>query len=197
MRRLLVVLGVAALLLLSGGTALAVPPLRLDEQVVDQVGALSGGEAQVEEALEELRAEDGTQLFVVFVNSFDGAQGSEWAQSTAELSQLGGSDALIAVAVVDGAYGFYRPQNSELSRSEIESQAAQDVEPAFGEVTSPAGWPPSPTSCAPGARPAVRRRRAGPAAAAPSSSWAASPSSGRRLPGEPLAPPRTGGQPLR
>jgi uncharacterized membrane protein YgcG len=132
-RRLFVVLGVLALLVLSGGTAMADAPFRLEEQVVDRVGALSGNESQVDDALEQLRAEDGTQLFVVFVNSFDGASGKNWTQSTAELSQLGGNDAMIAVAVVDRAYGFYRPQNSPLSESELEQRAAEDVEPAFGE----------------------------------------------------------------
>ncbi|TQN37831.1 TLP18.3/Psb32/MOLO-1 phosphatase superfamily protein [Blastococcus colisei] len=129
MRRLFVVLGVSALLVLSGGTALADPPFRLDEQVVDLVGALSGNESQVDDALEELRAEDGTQLFVVFVNSFDGSDGDEWADATAELSQLGGSDALLAVAVVDGAYGFKLPESSTLTDAEV----AQVVEPAFRE----------------------------------------------------------------
>jgi uncharacterized membrane protein YgcG/uncharacterized coiled-coil protein SlyX len=128
-RRLLVVLGVSALLVLSGGPALADAPFRLEEQVVDRVGALNGNESQVDEAIDKLEAEDGTQLFVVFVNSFDGTDGKSWTQSTAELSQLGGGDALIAVAVVDGAYGFHLPQSSSLTDSEVE----QAVEPAFGE----------------------------------------------------------------
>ncbi|WP_256461073.1 TPM domain-containing protein [Blastococcus sp. PRF04-17] len=127
MRRLSVVLGVSALLVLSGGTATAEEPFRLEEQVVDSVGALSGNETQVEEAIEGLQAEDGTQLFAVFVSSFDGARGSDWAESTAELSQLGGNDALIAVAVVDGAYGFYKPANSPVTYAEVE----QVVEPPF------------------------------------------------------------------
>jgi hypothetical protein len=128
-RRLLVVLGVTALLVLSGGPALAVPPFRLDEQVVDEVGALSGNETQVEDAIDELESANGTQLFVVFVNSFDGADGDEWAQSTAELSQLGGADSLIAVAVVDGAYGFQLPAGSPVTDAEV----AAAVEPPFRE----------------------------------------------------------------
>jgi hypothetical protein len=132
-RRLFVVLGVFALLVLTGGAAMAEEPFRLDEQVVDRVGALSGDEARVDDALEELRAEDGTQLFVVFVSSFDGASGKAWAQSTAELSQLGTSDALIAVAVMDGAYGFYVPQDHPLSDAELDELTVQEVEPAFGE----------------------------------------------------------------
>jgi TPM domain len=128
-RRLFVVLGVSALLVLAGGPALAVPPFRLDEQVVDQVGALSGNETQVEDAIDELAATNGMQLFVVFVSSFDGADGDDWAQSTAELSQLGGGDALIAVAVVDNLYGFSLPPNSGVTRPQVE----QAVEPPFRE----------------------------------------------------------------
>jgi uncharacterized membrane protein YgcG len=130
-RRLPVVLGVAALLALSGGPALADEPFRLDEQVVDETGELSGDEPQIEDALDELRSEDGTQLFVVFVDTFEGADGSEWAQETAELSQLGSTDGLLAVAVGDRLYGFFRPESSDLSRAEIEQLAAQEVEPDF------------------------------------------------------------------
>jgi hypothetical protein len=128
-RRVVVVLGAAAVLVLGGGAALADQPFRLDEQVVDRVEALRGGEAQVEDALEELRAEDGTQLFVAFVSSFDGAEGRDWVDETARLSQLGGNDALLAVAVDDGAYGFKLPGDSDLSDSEVEGA----VEPPFGE----------------------------------------------------------------
>jgi len=64
-RRLSVVLGATALLLLSGGPALAEDPFRLDGQVVDEAGVLSSGEeSQVADALDQLQAEDGTQLFV-------------------------------------------------------------------------------------------------------------------------------------
>ena len=42
---------------------------------------------------EELGADTGTDLYVVFVSSFDGADQGEWAQATAELSQLGEEDA--------------------------------------------------------------------------------------------------------
>ena len=107
MRRLSVVLGVLAGLLLAGGQpALAVPPLRLGGQVTDQVGALRDEQYRVEEALADLRAADGTQLFAVFVSRFDGAAGGDWAAATAEQSQLGRSDVLLAVAVDDRAYGY-------------------------------------------------------------------------------------------
>ena len=139
MRRLCVVLGVLGMLLLAGGPAAAVPPFRLADQVTDEAGVLGGGTAQVEEALAELRADTGTQLFVAFVDSFDGADGDEWAAATAELSQLGRNDALIAVAVEDRAYGFLRPGTSPLTQEELGDLAAAEVEPRFAEGDWAAG----------------------------------------------------------
>ncbi|WP_347059116.1 TPM domain-containing protein [Blastococcus sp. HT6-30] len=132
MRRLCVVLGVLAALLLAGGPAYAVPPFRLAEQVVDEVGALDGSTAQVQDAIDDLRSATGTDLYVVFVSSFDGADSSEWAQATAELSQLSEEDALLAVAVGDQQYGFLRPADSPLSREELEVLADEQVAPQFG-----------------------------------------------------------------
>ncbi|WP_346621354.1 TPM domain-containing protein [Blastococcus montanus] len=132
MRRLCVVLGVLAVLLLVGGPAYAVPPFRLPEQVVDEVGALEGSTAQVEETLDELRADTGTDLYVVFVSSFDGADRRDWAQATAELSQLSAEDALLAVAVGDGEYAFVPPVDAPLPVQEIEQRAETEVAPLFG-----------------------------------------------------------------
>jgi hypothetical protein len=132
-RRLVVVLGVLALLLVAGGPALAVPPFRLDEQVVDQVGALDGEGARVEDALDQLRADDGTQLWVAFVGSFDGASGQQWADAAAAESQLGGSDVLLAVAVDDRAYGISVDEGFRLSDDELDALLAEDVEPALSE----------------------------------------------------------------
>ncbi|MGY1821596.1 TPM domain-containing protein [Geodermatophilus sp. SYSU D00079] len=133
MRRLVVVLGVLAVLLVAGGPALAVPPFRLDEQVVDQVGALSGEEARVEEALDALRAEDGTQLWVAFVPGFDGVPGRQWAIDAARASQLGSTDVLLAVAVDDRAYGVSVDEGFRLSDQEVDALLAEDVEPALSE----------------------------------------------------------------
>jgi hypothetical protein len=131
-RRLPVVLGATALLVLSGGPALAEDPFRLDEQVVDEAGVL-GSEAEVSDALDELQAEDGTQLFVVFVDSFEGMSAGEWMQSTGSLSGLGGNDAILAVAVDDRDYAFTLPVASDLSADEANTLAGQAVEPEFAE----------------------------------------------------------------
>jgi hypothetical protein len=133
-RRLSVVLGATALLLLSGGPALAEDPFRLDGQVVDEAGVLSSGEeSQVADALDQLQAEDGTQLFVVFVDTFGGQTPGEWMQSTRQLSSLGGNDALLAVAVDDRAYAVTVPNGSDVSVSDADQLAGQAVEPEFAD----------------------------------------------------------------
>jgi uncharacterized membrane protein YgcG len=131
-RRLPVVLGATALVLLSGGPALAEEPFLIDEQVVDEAGVL-GDESDIDAALDELQTEDGTQLFVVFVDSFDGLSAGEWIQETGELSGFGGNDALLAVAVDDDNYGFTVPSSSDVSVSEADQLAGQAVEPEFAE----------------------------------------------------------------
>jgi hypothetical protein len=142
-RRLSVVLGAgllggSALLGLTGGPALAEEPFRLDDQVVDEAGVL-GDEAQVDAALDELRTEDGVQLFVVTVDTFGDLTAGEWLQETGRLSDLGGSDALLAIAVEDRNYTFALPANADVSPSEADQLAGQAVEPEFGAENWEAG----------------------------------------------------------
>ena len=122
-------LAVLTLLVLVGSPAMADPPSRLDEQVDDRVGALRGSEEQVRAALDRLREEDGVQLFVVVVSSFDGQGGQEWAEQTAVLSQIGPRDVLLAVAVDDGAYGISVDNRFPVSDAAIDDIVVQDVEP--------------------------------------------------------------------
>jgi hypothetical protein len=87
-------------------TALAEPPSRVDAAVEDRAGVLAPGDTgRIAEAAARLRAANGLQLFVVYVDSFDGADPVEWTDDAARLSQLGVEDVLLAVAVRDRAYG--------------------------------------------------------------------------------------------
>ncbi|MGY1725069.1 TPM domain-containing protein [Blastococcus sp. SYSU DS0533] len=133
MRRLCVVLGVLAVLVVGGGPAWAVPPFRLAEQVTDEVGALDGSTAEVRDVVDDLRADTGSDLHVVFVSSFDGADPGEWAQATAELSQLGEEDALLAVAVDDERYGTVRPADFPVTGGEFDELTDERVAPRFSE----------------------------------------------------------------
>lgn len=141
MRRLLAIAGAQASVLtllvilgfLAGGVALAEPPLRADDQITDHVDALGGDQGRVQDALDQLRDEDGTQLFVVFVSSFDDVDGQTWADQSARQSQLGARDVLFAVAVDDRAYGISVDQDFPLSDSELADLTANDVEPLLGQ----------------------------------------------------------------
>ncbi|HYO37471.1 MAG TPA: TPM domain-containing protein, partial [Geodermatophilus sp.] len=130
MRRLIAVLApLAAVVLLGGGPALAEPPFDVPEQVTDRAGVLVGDESAVEAAVAELQAEEQVQLFVVYVDSFDGLDPREWADRTAELSGFGGNDILFAVAVEDRRYAYNPPADFPLSDQEIDELIASDVEP--------------------------------------------------------------------
>jgi hypothetical protein len=133
-RRLLVVLGLLAGLVLPAAVpALAEAPFRLDDQVTDRVGALSGDEGPVRDALQELRDDDGTQLWVVFVDSFDGMDGTDWANQTAQQSQLGAGDVLFAVATGDRAYGYSVDASFRMSDDDLQDLVASDVEPELAD----------------------------------------------------------------
>src|SRR3954469_15411134 len=106
-RRLTIVLGVLAAALFVGvGPALAVAPFALSDQITDQVDALGGDESEVQDALDSLRQDKGIELFVVYVDSFDGATGQTWATQTLHASGLSGNQAVFAVATGDRKYGF-------------------------------------------------------------------------------------------
>ena len=59
-------------------------------------------------------APTGTDLFVVYVDSFDGADGQQWASDTANLSQFGTNDVLLAVA--DRRPGLRRTRSPTTTR---------------------------------------------------------------------------------
>ncbi len=142
MRRVLAALWalgtVLAFLLFPGltnhGVAVAEPPLRAEDQITDRAGILAGDDdASVSEAFDRLREDDGTQLFVVYVASFDGLDGQTWADQSAQQSQLGGRDVLFAVAVEDRAYGVSIDQDFPLSDDDLADLLATDVEPSLSD----------------------------------------------------------------
>ncbi|UQU63806.1 TPM domain-containing protein [Couchioplanes caeruleus] len=118
-------------LLLVPAPARADPPSRLATQVTDTAGALGGDRARVDAALSSLQQKTGIQLFVVYVDSFDGTPAQEWTEQTARLSDLGDRDALLAVATGDRAYWTSPPQDSRLSDAELRKVEQDDIEPAL------------------------------------------------------------------
>ncbi|BCJ51998.1 hypothetical protein Asp14428_34730 [Actinoplanes sp. NBRC 14428] len=117
-------------LVLIPAPARADPPGRLATQVTDDAGAL-GGRAEIDRALASLQRETGIQLFVVLVDSFDDTPAQQWTDQTAQLSDLGDRDALLAVATDDRTYAYSFPPYARITDDELEQVAAEDVEPAL------------------------------------------------------------------
>ncbi|SNS38347.1 Uncharacterized membrane protein YgcG, contains a TPM-fold domain [Geodermatophilus saharensis] len=131
MRRPVVVVGVAALLSLVAGPAAAEPPLEVTDRVTDEVAALGAGAEAARTAVADLAAEADLGVHAVFVSSFDSADPGTWAEDTAQLSGLGESDLLLAVAVGQETYeyGWWVDDSFPLSQVDVEGVVADDVQP--------------------------------------------------------------------
>src|SRR5690349_6167007 len=130
-RRLSLLAAVIAVLALAGaGPAAAEPPSRLSDKLTDHAQVLDPAQAaQVQGAIDRLAQRRGYDLFVVFVRTFDGVDGQEWADDAARRSQLGVEDVLLAVAIDDRAYGLSVADDFPESESHVDDIRADDVEP--------------------------------------------------------------------
>src|SRR4051794_39329502 len=126
--RLAAVLAVLAAPLLVTGTAAAEPPSDLTRELTDTAGVLDDP-TEAQAAIDSVESDTDTQLFVVFVDSFDGQQGQDWADATAVASGLGPDSAVFAVAVDDGLYGLSVGDSVPQSDSDIQDFLTSDVEP--------------------------------------------------------------------
>ena len=73
----------------------------MNGDITDPAGALGSDPSTVQAALDRLSTESGMRLYVVYVRSFSGRDGQDWADRSAQASQLGRRDALLAVAIDD------------------------------------------------------------------------------------------------
>ena len=131
LRRGLLALAALAAVLLPPAPAQADQPFRLATQVVDRAGALGGGRATADAALARLQTNTGIQLFVVFVESFDGTPAEDWTDETVRLSDLGDRDALLAVATADRNYQVSFPADARITDAELDDVATGKIEPAL------------------------------------------------------------------
>lgn len=128
MRRPVIVLGALALVLSGAGTASAEPPSEVTDRITDRVGALETGASEAEQAAADLAADGDLGLHAVFVSSFDGTDAGEWAQETARMSDLGGDDLLLAVAVGETTYEYGYWVDGAFPLSEVDLERAMDLE---------------------------------------------------------------------
>ena len=120
---------VFGLLAFGGATASAEAPLRINGDITDPAGALGSDTSRVQAALDKLSSETDMRLYVVYVKSFSGREGQDWADRSAQASQLGRRDALLAVAVDDRAYGISLDNQFPLSDTVVTAIETQDVRP--------------------------------------------------------------------
>lgn len=96
------------------------PPLAVAEEVTDEAGVLTEeSRGEVQAALDRLAEGSSLQLFVVYVESFDGADPVGWADASANASSLGVDDLLLAVAIEDRVYGLSVDTNVALTDEQI------------------------------------------------------------------------------
>ena len=132
------VAAVAALVAGPSLSASAADPVDLQgATIVDRSGVLGSGLDDAQSALDTLYSDTGVQLFVVFVDDFDGGVpvDSSWADATAELNRLGNDDVLLAVATVDRNYSVSYPSDFALDES-----ATNAVEDDYLPLLSAEDW---------------------------------------------------------
>ncbi|ACZ31940.1 hypothetical protein Xcel_2933 [Xylanimonas cellulosilytica DSM 15894] len=108
----------------------AVPPTGdLDGDITDPGGVLGDRTADVQAALDRVVDETDLQLFVVFVDAFDGLDGRTWADQTATAARMGRNDLLLAIAVEERLFGLSPDANVPLSSGDLDAieNAARDA----------------------------------------------------------------------
>ncbi|WP_269158396.1 TPM domain-containing protein [Modestobacter sp. VKM Ac-2984] len=126
------VLGALVLVLLAAGPASAGPPRQVSGQLTDDSVVIGAAGRQVlQQAVDRLEAERDIGLHTVFVSDFDAVPAGEWARRTAELSGLGDSDLLLAVAVGGGTYdyGWWVAEGFPLPVADVDAALASEVGP--------------------------------------------------------------------
>jgi uncharacterized membrane protein YgcG len=128
-------LAAAVALVLVASPAAAEDPVTLDPgPITDRAGVLdAAGRADAVAAIGKLKSEDGVDLFVVFVDSFDGIPSQQWTDQTAQRNGLGLNDALLAVAVGDRQYAWSVDESFPLSDDELADINADLVEPRLAD----------------------------------------------------------------
>lgn len=125
--------GVVAQGLHRAGQAPQDAPFDLPDQLTDRAGVLGDELTTLRAELEQLRTDEGLQLFVVFVDTFDGMSGEAWTEQTFLTSGMGGDDVLLAVAVQERRYGTWTTSESGISPGEDSQVRAENIEPALAD----------------------------------------------------------------
>jgi hypothetical protein len=102
--------------------------------ITDRAGALSGDDEQrIQQSFDRLTDESGLQMFVVYVETFDGMDGQTWANETATASGLGTDDILLAVALEDRSFGISVTDELDLTDDQLDDVRQNDIRPALSD----------------------------------------------------------------
>ncbi|NUL48417.1 TPM domain-containing protein [Cellulosimicrobium funkei] len=109
--------------------------------VVDEAEVLtSAQEQEITQAINDLRAEEGQNLFVVYVDEFTDEAGqtmdpSEWALEVTVANSMGSTDSLLAVSVESGDYRYGADQANSIYplQNEIVQEYIAPELPSVGE----------------------------------------------------------------
>jgi hypothetical protein len=131
--RLLTAIVLALALVLAHGSvspARAGEAPRLSGPVTDLANAVDST-SQIESAINQLQRETGTQLFVLYVDTTGGQSMSSFTDDVVDLNNLGGSDALLAVATDDRTYQLWLGDlaTDDVSQDEQDALLGREVEP--------------------------------------------------------------------
>lgn len=122
-----------AVLLGAGATAArAESPVQLGAgRVSDSAGVLSSGEVtEVTTAVDDLAADHGVDLWVVYVPTFtDPSDAESWANQTAKDNNLGPNQYLLAVATEDRAYYLSGDSSGPVSGDQLTEIEQQRILP--------------------------------------------------------------------
>ncbi|MGB3604670.1 MAG: TPM domain-containing protein [Gordonia sp. (in: high G+C Gram-positive bacteria)] len=120
-----------AVILAGGGSAQAQAPLRMPDQVVDTAGVFSSTDHDnIVAAVDSLYDSRTAQMWVVYVDSFDGMSAEDWTLKTEQLSGLGNGDIILAVATKDRAYQLTSAKPIDgLTQAELEEIGTNTLEP--------------------------------------------------------------------
>ena len=116
----------------SAGAASATTPVTLGSgYVLDDVDSLSASEeTQAQGRLEQLKADSGLDLWVVYVDEFtDPSSAEEWANTTAEVNGLGPTQYLLAVAVGSRQYYLSGDSAGPVTPEQLSTIEQQQIQP--------------------------------------------------------------------
>jgi predicted nucleic acid-binding Zn-ribbon protein len=124
------VLAVLTASLVMAPAASAREPFRLPSYVTDTASALTGSDMNdVLQAVDKLYTDRRIRLWVVYVDTFSGQDAVKWTDATKRASDIGGQDAILAVATQDRAYAFLAPTEGE--KGDVTSLRRNEIEPAL------------------------------------------------------------------